>query len=445
MEIYSVGGYNEVGKNMTVVKVGDDAFIFDCGLFIPAVVELQEQKVYEYTERRLRNKGAVPNDLILDKLGIRGKVRAIVLGHGHLDHIGSVPYLSHRYNAPIIGSPYTIEILKKMLENEKTTIPNKMITCKLNSIVTVKGKNRDYQIELINMTHSIPHATMIVLHTPEGAVVYGNDFKIDNTPVIGQPPNYNAMKRLSKEGVKVAILDCLYCGAKYKTPSERVARNMLNEVMLTIQNENAGMFVTTFSSHIARLKSIVDFAKKLDRKIIFLGRSLNTYVSAASRVGLTPFRRDIEIKAYSKQVQSTLRKIGNERNKYLVVCTGHQGEPGSILERISRKQLPFSFKKNDNLIFSSKTIPVPVNIKNKEEMDRRLEKSGVRIFDEVHVSGHGGKEDIRDLINLLNPEHIIPSHGPVEKTSPMELLAGEEGYNVKRQVHLMGNGKKLVL
>ncbi len=445
MEVYAVGGYSEVGKNMTVVKTGDDAFIFDAGFSIPALVELQEEEGWGYTERKLRSKGAIPDDLILDKLGIRDKVRAIFLSHGHLDHIGAATFLSYRYNVPIIGSPYTIEVFKKALENERLSVPNEIKTVKLNSSISIRGKNKTYQAELINMTHTIQHTTMTALRTPEGVVVYGNDFKLDNTPVIGEPPNYDALRKLSKEGVKVAIMDCLYCDAKMKTPSERVARNLVAEVLLTVQNDHAGIFVSTFSSHISRLKSIVDFAKKLDRKIIFLGRSLSNYVSAASRVNLAPFRKDVEIKMYRKQVESALRKISQDRSRYLVVCTGHQGEPGSILERISRKQLPFEFKKNDNLIFSSKTIPAPINIKNKTEMDRRLEKSGVRIFDEVHVSGHGGKEDLRDLINLLNPEHIIPSHGPVEKTSSMEILAHEEGYNVKKQVHVMTNGQKVIL
>jgi len=444
MEIYSIGGYNEVGKNMTVVVAGDDAFIFDAGLYIPAIIELQEQNVRELSENDLRKKHALPNDLILDKLGIRKKIRAIFLSHGHLDHIGGIPYLAHRYNAPVIGSPYTISVLKRIMDDERKKIPNKITSVQVNSSIKIKG-TKSCTAEFVNMTHSIPNTSMIALHTSEGTVIYGNDFKLDDTPVLGNKPNYNMLKRISKQGVKAIIVDSLYCGSETKTPSERVARNMVEEVLLTVRNDNAGIFITTFSSHIARLKSIVEFGRKLDRKIIFLGRSLNKYVSAASDINLISFRNKIQMKTYKNQVASTLKQVAKDRGKYLVVCTGHQGEPGSILERISRKDLPFEFKKSDNVIFSSKTIPAPINIKNKGILDKRLKKLGARIFDKVHVSGHGGKEDLRDLISLINPEHVIPSHNSLEKLKPMLELGRELGYSSKKNIHLLSNGKKLKL
>ncbi len=443
MEIFSIGGYSEVGKNMTAVKIKDDVFLFDCGLYIPAVIELQEEKIQDYGERHLRAKAALPDDLILDKLGLRDKVRAIFLSHGHLDHVGAVPFIAYRYDAPVIGSPFTISVLKRTMDDEKKKIPNKIVTVDVDSSYTIKGKSGTYEVELINMTHSIPNTTMVALHTPEGIVVYGNDFKIDHTPVVGNPPNFSAIKRISKEGVKVAILDSLYCSSETKTPSENLARNMVKEIFSGMHGSKDAIFVSTFSSHIARLKSIVEFGKKLDREIYFVGRSMNRYMQAANDINFTDFKNKVKLVTYKNQVASALKKVNSERSKYLVVCTGHQGEPGSVLERLSRKKLPFEFRKNDNLVFSSKTIPVPINIKNKGEMDKKFKKFGVRIFDEVHVSGHGGREDIRDLLEMLNPEHVIPSHGSYQQLLPMRELGKEMGYKIDKNFHMMQDGERV--
>lgn len=447
MEIYSVGGFNEVGKNMTAVRIGDDAVLFDAGVYLPAIIDLQEEEIqpHSYPEKKLREIGALPDDLILDSFGVRDKVRAILLGHAHLDHVGAVPYLGYRYNAPVAGTPFTMAILKKIMEDGNQKIPNKMFSVNPNSSFTIRGKNKTYQAEFINITHSTLQATMIALHTPEGVVLYANDFKLDDNPILGLPPNYDALKRIAKEGVKALIVDSLYSGDERKTPSEKIARALLEENMLTIRNEKSAVFVATFSSHIARIKSIVDYAKKLNREVYVLGRSMNKYLSAANEVNLCPFKRDIQIGSYKKQVESILKKVNKNRERSLVICTGHQGEPGSILDRISRKKLPFEFKHNDNMIFSSKTIPVPVNIANKELVDKRLKKDGVRVFDNVHVSGHAGREDLRDLISILNPENIIPAHGTMQQLTPMMELAREMGYKIGKECHLMQDSQRLRL
>jgi ribonuclease J len=448
MKIHTIGGYNEVGKNMTIVELEDDAIIFDSGFYMPAIVEMQEEEegVHQvYTEKRLRNNGALPDDLLVQKLGLRNKVRAILLGHAHLDHIGAIPYTSYRYNAPVVGTHFTISVLKKIMDDAKIKIPNKISPVSPNSSFIIKGKKRNYKAEFINITHSTPQTSMIALYTPEGIVLYANDFKMDNTPVMGLPPNYTALKKIAKQGVKALIVDSLYSGDNRKTPSEKVARALVEEVLITIKNERNAIFVSTFSSHIARIKSIVDFSEKLGRKTYILGRSMNKYISSASEVGICPFKNKIILGSYKRQVENILKQVSKNKEKSLVICTGHQGEPGSILDRLSRKKLPFEFKQGDNVVFSSKTIPVTVNVANKENLDKRLKKIGVRIFDDVHVSGHGGKEDLRDIISIVNPEHIIPAHGSTQQLTPMIELAKEMGYHAGKNCHLLHDGNSIKL
>jgi len=439
MKIHAIGGYNEVGKNMTVVECGDDAFIFDCGIFMPAIVGVEE-KERTFSEEGLRDLGALPDDLYLERKKLKNKIRAFLLSHAHLDHIGAIPFIAENYDADIIGSPFTIEVLKTILEDSNKTIKNRLIQVNLNSHYIMKGK-RDYKVEFINITHSTPHTTAIALHTPEGIVLYVNDYKLDNSPVLGDKTNYKRLKELSKIGISVLIIDCLYSAEDRKTPSEKIARGLLEDVLFGTYNQNSGILVTTFSSHIARLKSITEFGRRLNRKVVFLGRSLNKYMVAAERTNIAPFAKDAERFTFKNQLEKIMKKINARKKDYLVVCTGHQGEPGSILDRISRNALPLNLSRNDQVIFSSKTIPTPVNEENKEQLERRLKKHHVRIFDNVHISGHGAKEDLRDFIQLTNPKCIIPSHGDLRKLGAGARVAEEMGYKIGKNVYIMQNGR----
>jgi ribonuclease J len=438
MKIYTIGGYSEVGRNMTAVEIGEDVIIFDCGLHLPPIVEIEERDNLMH-EKKLRAIGALPEDIILDKLGLRGKVRAMLISHAHLDHVGAVPYIASRYNAQVLGTPFTIAVLRRLLEDEDIRISNNVKAIHPNSSYTIKGKSGNYLVDFINITHSTLQCSLIALHTREGVVLYANDFKFDDSPQLGQKPNYEKIKEIAKEGVKVLIVESLYANEERKTPSEKVARSLLEDVMLTTDNKNAGMVITTFSSHLARLKSIVDFGLQLNRKIVFAGRSLSKYVSAAKEENLCPFEKKVQILSYRRQVENGLKTANKNRNKFLIVCTGHQGEPGSILDRMSRNETPFQFSPRDQVIFSSKTIPTEINIANKGQVEKRLKQKGVRIFNEVHVSGHAGKEDLRDFISMVEPENIIPAHGDLTKLSALSDLATEMGYRIGKNCHISQN------
>lgn len=443
MKIHTIGGYNEVGKNMTALEVGEDVILFDSGLFLPAIVGVEEREKVP-TEKGMRAIGALPDDTYLDEHNLRNKVRALLVSHAHLDHVGGIPYNSYRYKADVVGTPYTMEVLKVLMEDSAQKISNRIVSIKPNGVYTVRGK-KEYKVEFLNMTHSTIQSSMIAVHTPEGIVLYANDFKLDNSPVFGEKPNYKRIKELAKIGVKALIVDCLYAIDDRKTPSEKIAKGLLEEVFFAKDNSKSGMIITTFSSHIARLKTITEFGNRLNRKVVFLGRSLSKYVTAAERIGQAPFKNQMQLVTYRKQLEKTLKKISKNKKDYLIVCTGHQGEPGSILDRIARNNLPLHLDSDYQIIFSSKTIPSPINEASRQELEKKLRKHHVSIFDNIHVSGHGGREDLRELIRLTQPEHVIPSHGDFKKLMAGATLAEEEGYKLNKNVHLMSNGKSLEL
>ena len=384
MRIHAIGGYNEVGKNMTAVEIGSDVIVFDNGLFLPAIVGVAEREKIP-TEKGMRALGALPDDLYLDRNNLRENVRAILISHAHLDHVGGVPYIAPRYAADVVGTHFTIEVLKVLMADSHQRIHNRLVAVAPDSVYLVRGK-RSYKAEFVTMTHSTIQSAMIALHTPEGIVLYANDYKLDNSPVFGSKPNYRRIKELARIGVKALIVDCLYASDDRKTPSEKIAKGLLEDVFFSTDNRSGGMIVTTFSSHIARLKTISELGHQLHREVVFIGRSLGKYMTAAANIDQAPFRRNIQLLSYKKQIEHVLKRINKNKRRYLVVCTGHQGEPGSILDRISRHQLPLTISAEDQVIFSSKTIPTPINEANRSALEQRLRKSHARIFDNVHVS-----------------------------------------------------------
>ncbi len=441
MEIMTLGGYNEVGKNMTAVKVQDEIVVFDMGLYLPSILKFQEEgDPRNLGKKELIKIGAIPNDAQIEKES--SKVKAVILGHAHLDHIGALPSMILNYSCPVIGTPYTIGILKTLLRDRKIDIDNRLKVLNVNTLFKISNK---LTVEFVNITHSTIQTSIVILHTPEGKVVYTNDFKLDNHPVIGKKPDYEKLKSLGDGSVKVLILDSLNSTSQMKTPSEKVAREMLKDVVLGVNTENKAIVVTTFSSHIARLRSIIDFGKHLNRKIVFLGRSLEKYVGTAENLKLVSFKDQVEIVGFREKVKEKLKRIMKNKDKYLIVCTGNQGEPDAVLARMARRDLPWKFDSGDIVIFSCRTIPTAETIANRDELEKNLRKSGVRVFKNIHVSGHASLEDHRDMIELIKPKHIIPSHGDYQKVSGISELGKEIGYKEGKNIHYAENGDVIKL
>jgi len=435
IEIYAVGGYNHIGKNCTAIKVDDEAVIVDLGIDLENYISLtNDNNLVKINRDNLIKAGAIPDISILEK--IKDKVKGIVIGHAHLDHLGAAPHVANEFDAPIIGTPFTIEVLKSILKDDKIDISNELKILNSNSYLKL---TKNIAIEFIHVTHSTPQTALVAIHTKYGVVLYANDFKLDPSPILGKPPNLKRIKEIGKKNVVALIVESTYANHAKKMPSESVAREMLRDVLLGTENKNNLIIVTTFASHLARLKSIIEFGKKLGRKVVFMGRSLAKYTKAGENAGLVSFSKDAEIVMYGKQIERKLKKVDRERGKYLLVVTGHQGEHKSVLYRIATGEFKFKLYHEDNVVFSCITIPTKTNIANREALENELKHMGVRIFKDIHQSGHAAREDLRDFLNFVKPKNIFPAHGDKIMKKALAELANEMGYD---NVFLLNDGDK---
>ena len=440
--IIAVGGYNEMGRNMTAVHVGGDIIIFDMGLRLDQVQIHEDVEIERMHSLDLIKIGAIPDDTVMK--GVNGTVRAIVCTHGHLDHIGAISKLAHRYRAPIIATPYTIGLIKQLIKSERK-FPAENELVEMNAGET-KEVSKNLSIELIRVQHSTLDCVFIAVHTPRGILLYANDFKMDRTPTLGEPPDIQRLKQIGKEGVFLMITESTNAAIVGKTPSERIAKGMLNDVLIGTEETESGVIVTTFSSHIARIAATLEIAKKMDRIPVLMGRSMDKYVKLAAKMGYIQLPEDLKIYGVRKNIDKAFARIVSEgKEKYLPIVTGHQGEPGAVLERISMDETGYKIETGDKVIFSANVIPTPSTHANRYAIETKLRMRGARIYDGVHVSGHAGKEDHWELLRMINPEHVIPAHGNLVMHSSYIEMAENTGYVLGDTIHLLRNGEELVL
>ncbi|TAL56960.1 MAG: RNase J family beta-CASP ribonuclease [Nanoarchaeota archaeon] len=442
IEICTVSGYNEVGKNMTAINVDGDVIICDMGLHMENYVRFTEdQEIENVSSDDLLRVGAIPDMRPIEKW--RSMVKAIIPSHAHLDHIGAIPYLSNEFHAPILCTPFTAAVIQSMIKDRKTPFRNQIRACGLNSIYHI---SKNITVEFVGITHSTPHSALICIHTKYGTIIYANDFKLDLYPTLGDKVNFSKLRKLGQKGVLVLICESTYASLEQKMPSESVARQMLMDVLLGTETRDHAIIVTTFSSHIARLKAINDFGRSMGRKVIFMGRSIDRYLSAAEKVGIVSLSKKSKVVKFSRQIVHELKRIDRDgRGKYVIVVTGHMGEPKAVLSRIARGEMGFKLKPDDQVIFSNRVIPTPTTMANREALEREIRSQKVRIFKDIHVSGHAAREDLRDMIDMLKPRHIIPSHGDFKMTASLADLAHEMGYVSEKTIHIMQNGEMIRL
>ena len=437
LEICSVGGYSEFGRNMTAVRIDDSVIIVDMGIHMENYIKLQGDEDIDFVgTKRLLDTGSIPEYHRIDEW--RDMVKAIIPTHAHLDHVGAIPFLANKYNADIVCTPFTAEVIKAISNDKNKKINNNIKPINPNSTFKL---SEDISVDFIHMTHSTPQTAMLAIHSPYGTVVYANDFKFDTSPTLGAKPNFEKIKSL--EGAKCLIVDCTRAWDERKTPSESVAKEMLKDVMHGVDSEDNLIVVTTFSSHLARLKSIIELGKEKNRKILMLGRSLDKYVTAGENAGIIDFS-DVERIKFKDKIRKILYKVKKNPSKYMLIVTGHQGEPEAILANMVYGKLKYNFDRNDQIIFSCSVIPNEENINNRNILEEKLRDQHVRIFKDIHVSGHAAKEELRDLINMVKPQEIVPAHGFIEMMDSLKSLAIDMGYK-EEKIHMHRNGDSLSL
>ena len=440
--IIAVGGYNEMGKNMTGIRIGKDIIVMDMGLQLDRVQIHEDVEIDKMHSMDLIKMGAIPDDTIMKEAG--GSVRAIVCTHGHLDHIGAIPKLAHRYKAPIISTPYTAELVKHEISDEKKfKVNNEVISLKIGGRYNITP---DIQLEFIRIQHSIVDSAFAAIHTPDGVVLYASDFKLDRTPTIGEGPDFQRLRKLGKEGVRAMITESTNSGLSGKTPSEQIAKDLVRDVLLGTEETESGILVTTFSSHVARINAIIQAAEEMDRIPVLLGRSMERYLTIAQKMKYIEFPKNLEIHGNRNAVDKALKRISQDgKKKYLPIVTGHQGEPDSILTRIANGETQFRVDSGDKVIFSANTIPSPMTMANRHALEIKMKMQGARLYENVHVSGHASREDHWELLRLVHPEQVIPMHGTMMMHSAYVEMAEDAGYVFGDTVHIMRNGEEMVL
>ena len=400
LKVTFLGGVGEIGKNMTAFEYNDEIIVVDAGLTFPGE-ELPGVDI------------VIPDISYL--LANRDKVKAIILTHGHEDHIGALPFVLKDLNVPIYGSRLTLALVEnKMKEFDK--IKYKAISVKPKNVL----KLGSFTIEFIKVSHSIAGSLALCISTPVGNVIHTGDFKIDFEPIDGTMTDLARFGELGKRGVKLLLCESTNVCRKGYSMSERSVGRTLNTIFE--KNQSKRLFIATFASNIHRLQQILELAEKYKRKVAFTGRSMINISEVAMKIGELKYNKDniIDIDKVDKYADSEL----------LIITTGSQGEPMSALTRMAAGEFKkIQLRDNDLIVFSAS--PIPGNEKSVYNVINALYKLGADvIYDEladVHVSGHACQEELKTIHALTKPEFFIPIHGEFRHLKMHSQLAQQLG------------------
>lgn len=384
IEIIPLGGIGEFGMNCMGVRYGDEMIVVDAGMGFP------EETPYGVDI-------SIPNFDFLEEY--RDDLTAIILTHGHEDHIGALSYILRKFNLPVYASRFTIALAEKRLEENNMLNDVLLHRVKANDIIEVGN----FKIEFIHASHSLVDCFSLAITTPIGTVIHTGDYKIDDTPVIGKPYDLKTLKKYGDAGVLALLGDSTNATVPGRTPSEQAVIPAFQEIF---EETTGRLFVATFSSSIHRLQIIFDVAKEYGRKVCVLGRSMQKNVEIAVDQGLVKVGHDTMIDL------SDARKYDDDEVCYLV--TGSQGENRAALWNMATSTYKgMEIGKGDTVVLSARIIPG--NEKNISRLIGCLYKRGANIIEGkrrlVHVSGHASQEDIKIMVETARPKYLVPIHG----------------------------------
>jgi len=417
LKVIPLGGLGEIGKNLTVLSCGDDMIIVDCGLKFPEEEMLGIDFVIPDVQFLVEN---------------REQIRGVFITHGHEDHIGALPFVLPRLDVPIYCTRLTAGLIENKMSDARTGYtPKYREVCPGDRV-----EAGCFSVEFISVCHSIPDSLALAIRTPLGVVVHTGDFKLDPTPIDGVRTDYSAFAALGKEGVLLMMSDSTNIERPGVTPSEKTVGQTFERLFRLYKDRR--IVIATFASNLHRAQQVFNTAARFNRKVVLAGRSMLAYVELASKLGYLEVPEDIILTSQEAEHMPV--------NRVVVLTTGSQGEPFSGLVLMSRGTHRMIRLGPKDLVIISAT-PIPGNEKLVSQTVNRLFGCGCEVVYErsenIHVSGHGARDELTIMLSLVRPRFFVPVHGEYRHLVRHAQLAREMGVPAKN-VFTLQNGDVLV-